>query len=117
MPWPRHRVIRCDGCLRWCERISPRAARDTSLVSARPVIGLPILLAMYRFPELNTQIRRALVAGGPGAAGELRKILRGEHVERLDVAIAAVAGKPAELGELKIEAALLRHYFAWAGMK
>lgn len=38
-----------------------------------------LVLAMYRVPELNMQIRRALVASGPGAAGELRQILRGEH--------------------------------------
>ena len=36
---------------------------------------------MYRTPELFTQIRRALVATGPTAKDELRKILRGEHAE------------------------------------
>jgi hypothetical protein len=38
-----------------------------------------LVLALYRLPELNIQIRRALVAGGPGAAAELRKVLRGQH--------------------------------------
>jgi hypothetical protein len=36
---------------------------------------------MYRTPELFTQVRRALVASGPTAEAELRKILRGEHAE------------------------------------
>ena len=51
-----------------------------------------LVLAMYRYPELLAQLRRALVASGPGAALELRKILRGQHAavnqlfaaERLD---------------------------------
>lgn len=44
-----------------------------------------LLLAMYQLPELSTQIRRALVASGPGAVDGLRKILRLEHtaVEQL----------------------------------
>ncbi|HEY0253581.1 MAG TPA: hypothetical protein VGC41_18740, partial [Kofleriaceae bacterium] len=44
-----------------------------------------LVLAMYRTPELFTQIRRALVASGPTAETELRKILRGEQpqVEQL----------------------------------
>lgn len=44
-----------------------------------------LILAMYRTPELFTQIRRALVASGPTAETELRKILRGEQqqVEQL----------------------------------
>ena len=41
----------------------------------------PLVLSMYRTPELFTQIRRALVASGPSALEELRKILRGEHQE------------------------------------
>ena len=41
----------------------------------------PLILSMYRTPELFTQIRRALVASGPTAEDELRKILRGEHQE------------------------------------
>lgn len=45
---------------------------------AEAAIG-SLVLAMYKLPELNRQLRRALVAIGPGAAGELRKILRGEH--------------------------------------
>jgi hypothetical protein len=45
---------------------------------AEAAIG-SLVLAMYKLPELNRQTRRALVAIGPGAAGELRKILRGEH--------------------------------------
>ena len=40
-----------------------------------------LVLSMYRTPELFTQIRRALVASGPTAEAELRKILRGEHAE------------------------------------
>lgn len=40
-----------------------------------------LVLAMYRTPELFTQIRRALVASGPAAETELRKILRREQPE------------------------------------
>lgn len=40
-----------------------------------------LVLSMYRTPELFTQIRRALVASGPTAEDELRKILRGENAE------------------------------------
>jgi hypothetical protein len=40
-----------------------------------------LALSMYRTPELFVQIRRALVATGPSAKDELRKILRGEHAE------------------------------------
>lgn len=40
-----------------------------------------LILSMYRTPELFSQVRRALVASGPTAAVELRKILRGEHAE------------------------------------
>ena len=40
-----------------------------------------LVLSMYRTPELFTQIRRALVASGPDAEGELRKILRHENAD------------------------------------
>lgn len=40
-----------------------------------------LALSMYRTPELFVQIRRALVATGPSAKDELRKILRGENAE------------------------------------
>jgi hypothetical protein len=40
-----------------------------------------LVLSMYRTPELFAQVRRALVASGPSAEAELRKILRGEHAE------------------------------------
>jgi hypothetical protein len=38
-----------------------------------------LVLAMYKVPALQHQIGRALVAIGPPAADELRKILRGQH--------------------------------------
>ncbi len=38
-----------------------------------------LVRAMYLFPDLFPQVQRALVASGPATAGELRKILRGEH--------------------------------------
>lgn len=41
----------------------------------------PLVLSMYRTPELFTQIRRGLVASGPTAEDELRKILRGDNAE------------------------------------
>jgi HEAT repeat protein len=42
--------------------------------------SVPILLeAMYRVPVFFQQVRRALVASGPEAAPELRKILKHEH--------------------------------------
>jgi hypothetical protein len=46
-----------------------------------PSVANKLVLSMYRTPELFTQIRRALVACGPTAEAELRKILRGEHAE------------------------------------
>ncbi len=41
----------------------------------------PLVLSMYRTPELFTQIRRALVASGPTALDELRKVLRDQNPE------------------------------------
>jgi hypothetical protein len=40
-----------------------------------------LVLSMFRTPELFMQIRRALVASGPVAADELRKVLAGTHPE------------------------------------
>jgi hypothetical protein len=40
-----------------------------------------LVLSMFRTPELFVQIRRALVASGPAAAEELRKVLAGTHPE------------------------------------
>jgi hypothetical protein len=40
-----------------------------------------LVLSMFRTPELFSQIRRALVASGPGAIDELRKVLAGNHPE------------------------------------
>jgi hypothetical protein len=41
----------------------------------------PLVLALYRTPELFTQVRRALVASGPSAEQALLKVLRGESAE------------------------------------
>ena len=46
-----------------------------------PAAAKTLALSMYRTPELFMQIRRALVATGPSAKDELRKILRGDHAE------------------------------------
>jgi hypothetical protein len=46
-----------------------------------PAAVKPLVLSMYRTPELFTQIRRALVASGPTAEDELRKILRDQSPE------------------------------------
>lgn len=46
-----------------------------------PTAAKTLALQMYRTPELFMQIRRALVATGPTAKDELRKILRGDHAE------------------------------------
>jgi hypothetical protein len=46
-----------------------------------PGAAKPLVLALYRTPELFLQIRRALVASGPAAKAELRKVLRGESTE------------------------------------
>ena len=46
-----------------------------------PSAAKTLALSMYRTPELFMQIRRALVATGPSAKDELRKVLRGEHAE------------------------------------
>jgi len=40
-----------------------------------------LVLSMYRTPELFMQVRRALVASGPTAEEELRRILAGNHQE------------------------------------
>ncbi len=41
----------------------------------------PLILQMYRTPELFMQIRRALVASGPSAVDELGKVLRNQSTE------------------------------------
>ncbi len=46
-----------------------------------PAATKSLIMSMYRTPELFAQIRRALVASGPSAEVDLRKILRGEHAE------------------------------------
>jgi hypothetical protein len=53
------------------------ALGDLHVASAVKVL----VLAMFRTPELFAQIRRALVASGPTAADELRKVLAGTHPE------------------------------------
>ena len=40
-----------------------------------------LVLSMFRTPELFMQVRRALVASGPAAEDELRKVLAGTHPE------------------------------------
>ncbi|MBA3541401.1 MAG: hypothetical protein H0T79_17445, partial [Deltaproteobacteria bacterium] len=45
----------------------------------------PLVLAMYRVPALADQLRRALVALGPVAEEELRKVLQGKHQEVNDL--------------------------------
>ncbi len=51
------------------------ALGDLRVPSATPAL----ILAMYRVPALFGQTRRALVAAGPTAKEEMRKILRHEH--------------------------------------
>lgn len=46
-----------------------------------PSAAKALVLAQYRTPELFTQIRRALVASGPQAKDELRKVLADKHPE------------------------------------
>ncbi|HEY1558376.1 MAG TPA: hypothetical protein VGF94_26310 [Kofleriaceae bacterium] len=46
-----------------------------------PSAAKTLVLSMYRTPELFTQIRRALVACGPTAEDEIRKVLRDESPE------------------------------------
>ncbi|MDQ3367623.1 MAG: hypothetical protein M3680_19550 [Myxococcota bacterium] len=48
------------------------ALADLRIASASKTL----VLSLYRTPELFEQIRRALVASGPDAKGELRKVLR-----------------------------------------
>jgi hypothetical protein len=56
--------------------------------------------AVYRMPQLLQQLRRAIVACGPGAIDELRKVLRGEHA-KVEALMRAGAGKYCgDLGEL-----------------
>jgi hypothetical protein len=40
-----------------------------------------LILSLYKTPELASQLRRALVATGPKAKAELRKVLTGKHPE------------------------------------
>lgn len=40
-----------------------------------------LVLSMFRTPDLFPQVRRALVASGPAAEDELRKVLAGTHAE------------------------------------
>jgi hypothetical protein len=40
-----------------------------------------LILSLYRTPELASQIRRALVASGPKAKEELKKVLLGQNAE------------------------------------
>ena len=44
-----------------------------------PSAATPLVLGMYRTPELFTQARRALLAVGPKAKAELRQALVGKH--------------------------------------
>ena len=46
-----------------------------------PTAAKTLVIAMFRAPDLFSQIRRALVASGPSAADELRKVLGGTHPE------------------------------------
>jgi hypothetical protein len=46
-----------------------------------PSAAKTLALSMFRTPELFTQVRRALVASGPAAADELRRVLAGNHPE------------------------------------
>ncbi|HWU89335.1 MAG TPA: hypothetical protein VN253_18860 [Kofleriaceae bacterium] len=46
-----------------------------------PQAAKTLVVAQYRTPELFTQIRRALVASGPDAKAELRKVIAGNHPE------------------------------------
>jgi hypothetical protein len=46
-----------------------------------PASAKTLVLSMFRTPELFTQIRRALVASGPTAEDELRKVIAGTHPE------------------------------------
>lgn len=46
-----------------------------------PQAAKTLVIAQYRMPELFSQIRRALVASGPEAKAELRKVIAGQHGE------------------------------------
>jgi hypothetical protein len=50
-----------------------------------PQAAKALVLQMYKTPALFAQIRRSLVASGPSAEDELRKILRGENTEVNDL--------------------------------
>jgi hypothetical protein len=54
--------------------------------------------AMYRVPELFTQLRRALVASGPAAKAEVQKVLRGQHADVNKLKLDKYCG---DRGELK----------------
>src|SRR5690606_10636061 len=57
------------------------AAINAAAELRAPQLAKTLAIAQYRTPELFTQIRRALVASGPDAKAELRKILVDKHEE------------------------------------
>lgn len=61
--------------------VATRAAIDALGDLRAPEAGAPLMLAMYRTPELFVQVRRALVASGSAVQDELRRVLRGDHAE------------------------------------
>jgi len=68
------------------EKFSMFLASTGAAINALAELRVPsaaktLVLSLYRTPELFEQIRRALVAAGPDAKGELKKILQGSHAE------------------------------------
>ncbi|HEV7555286.1 MAG TPA: hypothetical protein VGO00_07530, partial [Kofleriaceae bacterium] len=60
--------------------LASAGAAINALAELRTTVGIDALvLAMYRMPELFTQIQRALVASGPAAETVLVHVLRGDH--------------------------------------
>ncbi len=85
VPPPHPKTAKDDGQKRQFEEeyglfLGVSGASINALGDLRVASAVPTLVkSLYRTPELFTQIRRALVASGPTAADELRKILRGDE--------------------------------------
>ena len=76
----------------------------------------PLILALYRTPELTQQLRRALAAGGAPARDALMEVLAGKHVavERLFAAnkLGRYCGDRDELPEAQCQRVSPREFYA-----
>ncbi len=103
------------------EAFSLHLALTGATINALGELGIateikPLILALYRTPELASQLRRALVAAGPPARDALMEVLAGKHaaVERLVAArkLGRYCGDKDELPDAQCERVSLRDFYA-----